>query len=570
MSIILKLLWTCFLVVALGGCSLRTQTGFRPSSLDTYSSQLTDPASKALFAYAQFRLLAVNERWEEAVAALERALVLDPQSDYLHLNLARAYLQTERLDKAVETLVVLLERSPETLEARELLGEVYAYRKNFSKAVDQFREALRLDPENESLQVQLAQVLAQAGERGEAVSILEGLVADHPDASLARLSLARLYDEQDKREQALLEYQRLLDDNPGLQQAVLEYGHFLEGDDLQSAIDLYLEALKANPRALEIRRRLVQIYIGQHQAMRALEQLQVLTELSPGDIYSVVQTGLLHMELGHWAAAEEAFMRLKKTGEYRQRGFYYLALAQIELGKESQAIANLEQVDADSTVYPEALLRLVYLYQNAGRQDEALALLEQRVATAPQDANAHYFLVALLLDEQGADAALVAAQKAIENNPKSAALLYQYALIQERKQQRDLAVALMEKVLELDPDHVEALNFLAYHQAENDIDLDLALIRVNKALSQQRSGYIVDTLGWIYFKMGRYHDSRDVLEEAAALLPDDPHIVDHLGDVYSALEMWAEAKKAYQRVRELDAEFEGVEEKLKSLIDGDR
>jgi tetratricopeptide (TPR) repeat protein len=533
-----------------------------------YRSALADPAAKALYAYAEFRLLAVDERWDEAVSALDRAIAYDPESSYLRLNLARAYLHVNHFGEAVEQLLLLVEQTPEDVAVRELLGEVYSFREDYPQAVEQFREALRLDPASEPLQVQLALALAQAGERAEAVAMLEDLVAVHPEAALAQLSLARFYSELGLQEEALTAYRLLLEANPGLQPAVLEYGRLLEQQDPPAAMALYAEALGFNPQALEVRRRLAQIYLDQQQTEAALEQLEALLEVAPDDVQSVAQIGLLNMELGNWRRAEAAFLELQESGKYRQRSSYYLALAQEELGKQVEAIANLEQIEESSSLYPQASLQLAYLYQRNERQDDALARLEQLVAVDPQHVNAYYYLIALLLEERGPDEALLVAQRAIEQNPESPDLTYQYALLQERKNMRAEAVSWMERVLELYPDHVEALNFLAYHQAENNIDLDLALTRVNRALEQQRAGHIVDTLGWIYFKMERYQDSLRVLTEAAQLMPDDPHIADHLGDVYVALKMWGAAEKVYQRVRELDENFSGIDEKLSNLPGG--
>jgi tetratricopeptide (TPR) repeat protein len=118
----------------------------------------------------------------------------------------------------------------------------------------------------------------------------------------------------------------------------------------------------------------------------------------------------------------------------------------------------------------------------------------------------------------------------------------------------------------LDADHPDALNFVAYHQAEHDVDLDLALTRALKALSNKKSGYIIDTLGWIYYKLGRLEESREQLEKASNLQPDDPVILEHLGDLYQALTLWKEAAEAYQRVLKIDPQAEGVDEKLQIIL----
>jgi len=123
----------------------------------------------------------------------------------------------------------------------------------------------------------------------------------------------------------------------------------------------------------------------------------------------------------------------------------------------------------------------------------------------------------------------------------------------------------MERILALDSQHAEALNFVAYHYAEKGTELELALSQAQQALAAKKTGYIIDTLGWIYYKMGRYQESREQLEEATSLLPEDPVILEHLGDLYRALTLWEQAGAAYRKSLGLDPLAAGVQEKLDAL-----
>ncbi len=572
MSYFWKILITLGFFVSLTGCGLLPPVAAPDIEVDEvphYQSELADPSAKALFAFTQFRLLAAEERWDEAFDALQRAQAFDPESDYLRLNLAKANLHLEKLAIAIDQLLDLLGRDPENLEIRVLLGDVYSYQKRFPEAVEQFREAVLADPDNELLQIRLAMALSQSGAKEDAVEILEVVAEDHPDASLAQLSLARFYNELGERSKALEKYQELLDYNPGLQQAIVEYGRLLEQDNTQAALELYESAVIFNPRAASVRQRLAQLYLNQHQVEKARDQLEAVSAQFPSDLQVAAQLGLVYLELRAWPDAERIFQQLLDSGMRNQRIYYFLALAQEEQGKVDQAIANLEQVSVSSEKYFDAALHLAYLYRQKDLPDKALDVLRQIVARDPQQENAYYYLVAFTSEVEGLESAFTCAVDAVAANPGSARLAYQYAILQEKRGQREDAVRRMEHVLELDADHAEALNFLAYHQAENSIDLELALSRVKKALLQGRHGHMVDTLGWIYYKMGRFEESRRALEEAVALLPADPYVLDHLGDVYRALELWDKARQVYQSLLESNPDFAGVREKLDSIPAGE-
>ncbi|NOQ42729.1 MAG: tetratricopeptide repeat protein, partial [Desulfuromusa sp.] len=244
----------------------------------------------------------------------------------------------------------------------------------------------------------------------------------------------------------------------------------------------------------------------------------------------------------------------------------YLAMALSGQGKSAAAITALELINNDSPVYTEAALQLAYLYKKSDQNDQAITILRQTIEQDIHQPDLYYYLVAFLGDGENHQQAIDVALAGVEKNPEETQLLYQLGVLYEKLDNRQAAVQTMEKILLLDNAHSDALNFLAYDQAESGIDLELALSRAQKALAIKPSGYIVDTLGWIYFKMGSYPESREQLEKATELHPDDAVIQEHLGDLYRAMKLWEKAAEAYQRALEIDPQAQQVEEKLKALL----
>ena len=210
-------------------------------------------------------------------------------------------------------------------------------------------------------------------------------------------------------------------------------------------------------------------------------------------------------------------------------------------------------------------MQLAYLYKQSDQNDQAISILQQLLAQGVERPDLYYYLVVFLDDsgdyEQAVDVALIGDKK----YPEDVRLLYQLGVLYEKMEQHQLAMRTMEKILLLDDSHPDALNFLAYGQAENEIDLDLALSRAQKALAIKPSGYIVDTLGWVLFKMGRYSESREQLERAFELHPDDAVIQEHLGDLYRAMNLWEKAESAYRQALKIDPHATQVKEKLEQL-----
>jgi tetratricopeptide (TPR) repeat protein len=111
---------------------------------------------------------------------------------------------------------------------------------------------------------------------------------------------------------------------------------------------------------------------------------------------------------------------------------------------------------------------------------------------------------------------------------------------------------------------------MAYLKAETGENLELALSEVKRALATKEAGYLLDTLGWVYYKLGRFEEGRQPLEKALRLRPDDTVILEHLGDLYRALSLWQLAGEVYRRVLELDPLAEGIQEKLDSIPEEQR
>ena len=530
-----------------------------------YHSQLVDPAAKALFSFSKFRMLGAENHWEEAIAALEQAISFDPQSDYLQLILARAYLHRQQPEQAVAVLEALLARDPENATGHELLGEVFSFQQKYVPAINHFRRALQLDPDNAVLPLRLAMALTRLERQEEAITVLETLLEQHPEGDLARLNLARLYLLEKQTDKAAAAYRQLLKRQPDQEQVILEFGELLEQEDSAAAFELYQSFIDQNPRGGAVRQQLAQYLLEQNQLDDALVQLKVIQQQFPDNLKIINQIGLVQLELEQWVEAENTFRLLLESKDDQENRRYYLSLALSEQGKFSEAIAALEPLSSASPIYTEAALQLAYLYKQADQNDQAISILQQLLAQGVERPDLYYYLVVFLDDsgdyEQAVDVALIGDEK----YPEDVRLLYQLGVLYEKMEQHQLAMRTMEKILLLDDAHPDALNFLAYGQAENEIDLDLALSRAQKALAIKPSGYIVDTLGWVLFKMGRYSESREQLERAFELHPDDAVIQEHLGDLYRAMNLWEKAESAYRQALKIDPHATQVKEKLEQL-----
>ncbi|MCK5826097.1 MAG: tetratricopeptide repeat protein [Desulfuromusa sp.] len=531
-----------------------------------YQSKLVEPEAKAFFSFSEFRMLGAEDRWDEAIPALERAIGSDPQSEYLQLILSRAYLHREQPEQAVVILGTLLAKNPENTAGHELLGDVFSFQQKYSLAVDHFRRAAELKPESAGLSLRLAMALARLEQKSKAITILESLLEKHPDAELARLTLARLYLNEQQPDKASATYRQLLERQPDQLQVVLEFGKILEKEDSAAALELYQSFIARNPRSAAVRQQLAQYLLKQNRLDAALVQLKAVQQQFPDNLKTINQIGLIQLEQKEWIEAENTFRLLLQAGDVEGDSRYYLSISLAEQEKLAEAIAVLEPLNKDSPIYTESALQLAYLYKRFDQNDRAILILQQLLKEGTERQDLYYYLVVFLDDSGDYKQAIDIALAGVEKYPEDVQLLYLLGALYEKLDKHQAAILIMEKILSLDVAHPDALNFLAYGQAESGIDLELALSRAEKALKLKPSGYIADTLGWVYFKLGRYLESREQLERAIKLHPEDAVIQEHLGDLYWAMKLSQKAESAYRAALKIAPDSLQVEEKLRQLL----
>jgi tetratricopeptide (TPR) repeat protein len=237
------------------------------------------------------------------------------------------------------------------------------------------------------------------------------------------------------------------------------------------------------------------------------------------------------------------------------------------------AIAFYEAIDKDSPVKRVAELQLGLNLADLKRNDEAKKHLAALVEQDKTDLRAYLSLggVHAALEEY-ADAAKLY-DRAVETigTPKQEHwnLFYQRGIAYERIKQWDKAEPNFKKALELFPDQPQVLNYLGYSWVDMNIRLDEGLDLIRKAVElRPEDGYIVDSLGWAYYRLGRYKEAVEELERAVRLRPEDPTINDHLGDAYWRAGRKREAVFKWSSVLALQPEEEEVPKIEKKMKEG--
>jgi tetratricopeptide (TPR) repeat protein len=242
--------------------------------------------------------------------------------------------------------------------------------------------------------------------------------------------------------------------------------------------------------------------------------------------------------------------------------------------KPQMAIKVYERMPASSPLKRNAQIQLATNLDTVDRSDEAIKILKDVTAEAPKDIEA---IMALGNIERGrkkfGDCALTYTQ-ALDVMPavtdKNTWVTYYYrGICQERSKQWNKAEADMRKALELQPEQPHVLNYLGYSWIDQGINLDEGMKMIRRAVDQRPDdGYIVDSLGWAFYRIGNFEDAVKHLERAIDLKPEDPTINDHLGDAYWRVGRTLEARFQWAHARDLKPEAEELPKIEAKLANG--
>lgn len=241
--------------------------------------------------------------------------------------------------------------------------------------------------------------------------------------------------------------------------------------------------------------------------------------------------------------------------------------------KPAMAIKIYERIPQSSVLYRNAAIQWAADLDALEKSDEAQKRLEDILKADPKDLEATLALGNLLRGHKKFAECADVYSKAIDliGKPEKAnwTVFYFRGICFERAKQWQKAEADLKKALELFPDQPHVLNYLGYSWIDQGVNLDEGMAMIKKAVAQRPDdGYIVDSLGWAYYRIGNYEEATKELERAIGLKPEDPTINDHLGDAYWRVGRKLEATFQWNHARDLKPDPEELPKILEKLRSG--
>lgn len=482
----------------------------------------------------------INEN-DKALEAYQNLISTGLASFPDYFEMARLYYSKGQYREASQAARQAFEQSENNPQAGLLLSDSLLRSGQTAEAIEILKLISRDNPNSLGLALGLAEALVQAGRYDEATQNLNRVLENDAKNLRALNLLAQVQRRQGKREDAIKTLKRALEgqditDSLEIQFELAET--YEELGQYDNAVAAYEEALTAllNPdgtvsdsnrrNAGIVMQAIALAYRSAGQRDKTLQTIERMRKVLGPD--SIVPDQLLidtHRTDGKYQEAVDVARAAQKRFP-KERRFKFL---------EAQSLSQLQKVD------------------------EAVAVLKTLFNGGAEDADVHHFTSFILLDNNKLDEAERNVRKALQFDTKNISYLITLSSIQDRGKKYKESEETLRYVLQLDPDNATALNNLGYFLTERNERLNEALGFIQRAVNIEPSNSsFLDSLGWIYYKMGNLEMAKKYLEESIVHDRRSATVREHLGDLYHRLGRTEDAIKQWQLALELTHDKEEI------------
>jgi tetratricopeptide (TPR) repeat protein len=491
------------------------------------------------------------------------------------------------LKLAIDEYEQIVKLDPDSIDDHLLLGRLYRLNNDLTKAEGELKTAIKLDPSSEEAVTTLAMLYTDEGDTAHALQVLSA-IPDSARSAKLYAALGAAYEQRKDYKSAIDAFRRaiVLDrDNLDAIRGLAE--NLLNDGQLDAALEQYKVIADSNPEDAQTYVRMAEIYRRQAQYDLALENLKHADTLVPDtmdvpysmasvyqaqgrydDAIKILQDllkrtdksetgssqadrnnraifierlGMIYREQENYTAAVETFRKMLPLGDENTRSGYQEIIDTYREAKQwPQATAVAKE--AVQKLPDDRDMRMVLDAQLAdtGELDKSVADIRSMLKGGPEDREVYLRLGIVYTRAKSWNEALDALAKAEQLSTKpddKAAVQFLRGDLYQRQKMFDQAEAEFRKVLATtsptDPQAAATLNYLGYMNADRGVKLEESLNYVKQAVTfEPNNGAYLDSLGWVYFKLGKYDQAEENLTKAEAHMNSDPTVQEHLGDLY--------------------------------------
>ncbi len=533
-----------FLALLFCGCgTLPAPAGEKPEVFPPYQSYLY---------YSRGLMLSNNLLFDEAIEEYKRSLALDPDSDLLNQVLAREYSRVGKPEEAFKIYDKILKTSK---DIRTMLQAVVFYieQENLPEAEKICKKIILIEPNNINGYFYLGNIYYKQDKTAGAIEMFNRVVEIDPGADTSYFNLGLAYSKKGDFLNAEKYYRKAVEVNPDYSVPVYALGLMFQIQGRpEKAIEEYnklLEHSKFDPHAYKSLGLAYAQLKNYDEAVKALEKAAVL---DPNDLDSLHRAALILYQEKKYQEVLVYAKRILNSDPANAEAYQLLGTAYAELGKPGESQTAYEKFVELDPANPAGYIYLAYLYTKKQDYPGMIELLEKGTAKLPENVDLKIYLGGAYFETKNYEKGETAYREALKLKKDDERALYSLGVLLERRGKFEEAVSSFKSVLALDPKNAEAYNYAGYIYADQNQNLEEALKLINEAVRlEPENGAYADSLGWVYFRMGKFAAARKETERAVLLMKgsgsEDAVIFEHLAEIYLKEKLTEKAVEMYEK-----------------------
>lgn len=581
------------------GCSSRKEITKVEKTETNYLSK-DERQKEALDHFIDGTTAEMKGDYARAILEYQDAIRYDTSAG-IYYGLAKNYYYLNKYSLALKNAKNAVKLDSLQNDYYDLLSDVFAAANQYDSSAAVLEKLIKIDSTDINAYYKLAR-LYENDKPLEAIRIynkLTSIIGPDWNVLLRVADLQEKLGRLDKASEALNELLKLDPTNTSLQKLIIDF--YQRNKMYDKALTFINDMLELTPDDLGLRERKAQIFIGQDKWQEASKEYAYILEQQnvPLDIKIKVAGSYFTQSLKDSTllpVSKKLFEKIDKDTTDWQVKMYLGAIA-ISENNDSLAISYFKKVTELARWNVEGWIRLGGLYFDNRKYDESAKIMKEAVSFFPEDFTVNLILGLALSQDSKYTEAEPYLKKAIELNSSDINALSAYAFTLNQLKEEDKAIVYLNKALKIKPDDVNLLGTLgliyntqkkyalsdsvyesalridsmnalinnnyAYSLSERNLQLERALkmVQISLKADPENSSYL-DTIGWIYFKMGDYQKAKKYVEEAIEKGGESAVVLEHLGDIVYKIGQQDYAKQLWEKALQMDVSNVELKQKI--------
>ncbi len=435
-------------------------------------------------------------------------------------------------ERGLQASKLWTEIDPANLDARRVYAALLMRAGRLDDAVEELAVIVASPNDNETRFTLIGDMLAREKDKAAAAQVMDRIVLRHPNNTHATFAQVQLLGRTGDFERALTLLDDVLETSPDHERAVIYKARILQREARTTeALSVLAGYLERAPRSEDVRMTYARLLVDAKRYDDARSQFELLSEQNPEDADVAYALGLLLLQTNRYAEAKKQFHRLVDLGKRVDSAYYYLG----QIGETEEnfdaALDAYERVgDGDHRL--NAQIRVGMILAEQGKVKQARAHLHGiRVNNQQEAVRVFRSEAEILVRKDRLEEAMTVYDSALGEYPQNSDLLYARAMLAEKLDLIEILEQDLRDILSREPNNADALNALGYTLADRTTRYEEALGFIKRAYELRPDDhFIVDSMGWIMYRLGRYDEALKHLRRAIEL-NNDPEVAAHLGEV---------------------------------------